>query len=89
MQNPAHRFLLRNFGHIGRLRPLLSLDNLKLHLIPFLQALVALGGDGAVVNEHIRSIVSAKESISLGIVKPLDGAFQTFHGRPLFFANFP
>lgn len=31
--------------HIGRLRPLLSLDNLKLHLVAFLQALIALGSD--------------------------------------------
>ena len=73
-----------NLGHIGRLRPFLSLDDLKLHLVALLQALVAFGGDGAVVNEYIRSIVSAEEAVSFGVVEPLDGAFETFHVRPSF-----
>ena len=34
-----------DFRYIGRLRPFLSLHNLKLHLIALLQALVAFGGD--------------------------------------------
>jgi len=34
-----------DFRDIGRLRPFLSLHNLKLHLIALLQALVAFGGD--------------------------------------------
>src|SRR5208283_1621316 len=73
-----------DLGHIGRLWPLLSLDDLKLHLVSLLQALVAFGGDGAVVNEYIRSIVSAEEAVSFGVVEPLDGAFETFHVRPSF-----
>src|ERR1035437_8006580 len=77
-------------GHIGGLRPFLSLDNLKLHLVALLQALVAFGGDGAVMNEHIRSIVTAEEAVSFGVVEPLHGALQTFrHVRPLFLANSP
>src|SRR5580692_1955200 len=36
------------------------------------------------MNEYIRSVVTAKEAISLGIVETLYGAFQTFHVRPLF-----
>ena len=76
-------------GYIGRLRPFLSLNNLKLHLIALLQALVAFSGDGAVVDEYIRSIFAAEEAISLGVVEPLDGAFQSFHVRPSLFADFP
>jgi hypothetical protein len=34
-----------DLSYIGRLRSLLSLDNLKLHLIAFLQALIALAGN--------------------------------------------
>jgi len=41
------------------------------------------------MNEYIRSIVAAEEAVSLGVVEPLDGAFQTFHVRPLFLADFP
>src|SRR5208283_1295836 len=73
----------------GRLRPFLSLHNLKLHRVALLQALVAFGGDGAVVNEYIRSIVAAEEAVSLGVVEPLYRAFQSFHVRPSFFADFP
>src|SRR6202051_673413 len=36
------------------------------------------------MDENIGSIVTAEESVSLGVVEPLDGAFQTFHARPLF-----
>ena len=66
-------------GYIGRLRPFLSLDDFKLNLIALLQAFVAFGGNGAVVNEHIRSIVAAEKTISLRVVEPLDRTFQTFH----------
>src|SRR5258708_28823684 len=78
-----------DLGYIGRLRPLLSLDDLKLHLVALLQAFVALGGDCAVVNENIRSIVAAEEAVTLGVVEPLDGAFQTFHVRPPLFLRIP
>jgi hypothetical protein len=67
----------------------LSLDDLELHLIALLQAFVALGGNGTVMDEYIRSIFPAEEAISLGIVEPLDGAFQTFHVRLLFLADTP
>src|SRR5580658_9321761 len=82
--------ILGKLRYIGRLRPFLSLHNLKFHLISLLQALVALGGDRAVVDEYVRSIVSPQETVSLRVVEPLDGAFQTFHVRPpLFLADWP
>jgi|GEM_PF-5287185 hypothetical protein len=34
-----------DFGYIGRLRPFLSLHNLKLYLVALLQAFVAFGSD--------------------------------------------
>src|ERR1035438_1998345 len=77
-------FLSGDLGYIGRLRPFLSLDNLKLHLVALLQALVAFGGDGAVVNEYIGSFVTAEEAVSFSVVEPFDGAFQSFHVRPAF-----
>lgn len=70
-----------HFDNFTGLWTLLALDDFKLHLITFLQALVALGSDGAVVNEDIRSIVAADESEALGIVKPLDCSFNTRHLR--------
>ena len=36
------------------------------------------------MDENIGSIVTTEEAVSLGVVEPLDGAFQTFHVRPLF-----
>ena len=62
-------------GHILRLWSLLSLSYLKLHLIAFLLALVAIGLDGAVVHKHIWTIVPTNESEPLGIVKPLHFTF--------------
>ena len=46
-ENRTERNALRSggFGYIGGLRPFLSLDDLKLHLVALLQALVALGGN--------------------------------------------
>src|ERR1700687_4650690 len=42
------------------------------------------------MNEYIRSIVTAEEAVSLGVIEPLHGALQTFrHVRPLFLADFP
>jgi hypothetical protein len=41
------------------------------------------------MNEYVRSIVAAEEAVSLGVIEPLDGAFQTFHVLPLFPALSP
>jgi len=35
------------------------------------------------VNKDIRSIRAPDESVSLGVIEPLDGSFQTFHVPPL------
>jgi hypothetical protein len=65
--------------YICRLRTFLSLNDFKLDFVALLQALIAIAGDRAVMDEHIRSIIAAKETVSLRIVEPLDDAFHTFH----------
>jgi hypothetical protein len=39
------------------------------------------------MNEYVRSIITAKETVTLGIVEPLDGAFQSIHVRPPLFCG--
>jgi hypothetical protein len=75
---------LRRLGHVRRLRAFLAFGNLELHLVAFLQALVSLGGDCAVVNKNIGSIRTPDEPIPFGVIEPLYGPFQTFHVSPRF-----
>jgi hypothetical protein len=66
-------------GHIFRLRAFLALDDLKLHVITLLQALVAFRLDGAVVDEHVRAVFPADEAEALRIVKPFHFTFDSRH----------
>jgi hypothetical protein len=86
-QSPIRRPQSGDLGYIGRLRPFLSLHNLKLYLVTLLQALIAFSGDGAVVNEDIRSIVTPEEAVAFRVIEPLDRAFQSFHVHPHFLAD--
>src|SRR5438876_9533679 len=45
------------FGYVFGLRAFLSLHDLEFHGVTLLQALVALGLDGAVVNEDVGAVV--------------------------------
>ncbi len=74
--------LLLRFADVRGLRAFLSLHDFKIYSVAFLQAFVALRGDGAVVNEHIRPIVSSNEAISFSVVKPLNRTFQAFTYSP-------
>jgi hypothetical protein len=67
------------FCNVFSLGAFLALDNFKLDVITLLQALVALRLDGAVVDEHIGTIISADEAESLCIVKPFDFTFISSH----------
>ena len=81
---PAESRKLRCLGDVGGLRAFLSLSNLELHLIALLKTLVAFRGDRAVVHEHVRAaVVASDKTVALGVIKPLDRTFQTFHVRPL------
>src|SRR5258706_11007984 len=75
-----HSGALRN---VCRLRSLLSFTNFELHRIAFVQALVALGSDGAVVYKNVGTIRATDEPVSLGVIEPFNRAFQTFHVPPL------
>src|SRR5512146_396207 len=65
------------FGDVAGLRTFLALHDLKLDLVTFLQALVALGSNGAVVNKNIRAVVTTDEPEALGVVKPFNCSFDT------------
>jgi hypothetical protein len=79
---PAKVRLLANFvtnffetrDLIG-LGALASLDDVEFHLIAFLETLIALALDGAVVNEDVSPALAAEEAITLCVVEPLYGAF--------------
>ena len=61
----------------------MALGDLKLYRVAFLQALVSFGCDRAVVDENVGPIGAADETISFGVIEPLDGSFQAFHVPPL------
>jgi hypothetical protein len=54
------------------LQALRALRHLKLYALPFLQAAEAVGLDRREMNEDILATLAADESVTLGIVKPLD-----------------
>jgi len=70
---------LGDFLDVAGLWSFLPLDDLELHLIALLKALIAFATDRAVVNKDIRTIITADESKSLGIIEPLDGTPETRH----------
>src|SRR5436190_14530451 len=79
----AELSLRLRFGDVRGLRSFLSLHDLELHCIAFLQALIAFRTNGTVMDEHVRPIVSPDKAVSFGVVKPLDRTFQVFHVLPL------
>jgi hypothetical protein len=69
---------LLNFHHVRSLRPFLTVDNLEFDHIAFLQALVTLGIQSAVVNEYIGTVLTPDKTKALSVIEPLYGSFQ-FH----------
>src|SRR5262245_54532813 len=70
------RFLL---CYVLSLRAFLTLPDFELDVITFLQALVAFGLDGAVVDEHIRAVFPADKAEALRVVKPFHFTFDSRH----------
>src|SRR5215469_6453379 len=68
--------LLRN---VFRLWALLALNYFKFNVIAFLQALVALRLDGAVVDKHIGAVFPADKAEALRVVKPFHFTFDSRH----------
>jgi hypothetical protein len=58
--------------YVGSLWSFGSLDNFKFHGIALLKGAVALAGNGGIVHEHIRAVISTDKSVAFGIVEPLD-----------------
>ena len=71
-------------GNVRCLRSFLTLSDFEFHWVTFLQALVSLGSNCAVVNKYVRAIRASDEPVSFGVIEPLDGSFQTFHVPPSF-----
>jgi hypothetical protein len=64
--------------HVARLRALLTIDDLELDLIAFLQTLIAIVIDRAVMHEHIRiTIVTAYKAKAFRVIEPLYGPFHS------------
>src|ERR1700757_2477567 len=68
-----------DLGHVGRLWTLGALRDVEFDVVTLLQALVALGRNCTVMYEYIGPVFPSDETVSLCVVKPLNGAFQTFH----------
>ena len=62
-----------------RLRTFLALDDVKLDVIALFQCFVTVQLNRRVVNEDIRAIFTADESVALGVVEPLHFAFVLSH----------
>jgi len=58
---------------------LLTLNDVELYVIALFQGFVAIQLNCGIVNEYIRSVVAADESVPLGVVKPLDLPFVLSH----------
>src|SRR5882672_8220392 len=82
--HPTTVSLLGALADVGGLRSFLTFGDLELNGISLLQALVAFGGDRAVVNKNIRAVRAPDKAIPFCVIEPLDGSFQTFHVTPLF-----
>jgi hypothetical protein len=67
---------LGSLPYIGGLRSSRTPNDFKFHLVAFLQALVSIGSDAAVVHEDIGAAFAGDESIPLCGVKPLDRTFS-------------
>jgi hypothetical protein len=62
-------------GDLIGLRAFGALDDVELDFVSFFETLVAFALDGAVVNEHVGTPVTAEKTVSLCVVEPLYGAF--------------
>jgi len=68
----------------------LTVHNIELDLIAFLQRLVPIQLNCGIVNEHIRTVFTADESVTFGVVKPLDLPFVLSHRlQPSFTCDVP
>ena len=58
-------------AHVGGLRAFRTIDDVKLHLIAFVQALETFGLDSGVMHEHIRTAILFNEPEPFLVIEPL------------------
>jgi hypothetical protein len=76
------RGLLLVSGYLICLRSFVSLNNVKVDFIAFLQTLISIELNGAEVHKYIGPAFPPDESISFCVVKPLHLACVLCHGSP-------
>ncbi len=74
--------LLGGLYDVCGLSALGSIDDLELHLVAFLQSLVALRNNAAVVNKNVGTTIASDEPKPFSVVEPLDRALQTRQREP-------
>ncbi len=57
----------------------MALDNFKLNVITLLQAFVPIRLDGAVVDEHIRTVFPTDEAETFCVIEPFNFTFNSRH----------
>ena len=62
--------------HVRRAGPLGALRDLELDLVALVEGTEALSADLGVVNENVRTTLVRQKTKTLGLVEPLDGAFD-------------
>src|SRR5579884_1357647 len=64
-------FVLPYYPHVLSLRTLLSLGDLELDDLPFLEVAESLAGDAGIMNKHVLAFLRGNESVALLPVEPL------------------
>jgi hypothetical protein len=64
--------------YIGRLRPSLTRDQVKLDLLSLSECLEPLGTNGREMNEYVLTVFLFDETVSLRVAEPLDAPYR--HG---------
>ena len=68
---------LAHFGYVAGLRALRTVNDLELHRLAFLERPEPVALNCREVDEHIAAAVAFDESVTLGVVEPLDLACDT------------
>ena len=79
-------------GHVRGTGPLGAVRDLEADLVTLVEGPETLGPDLGVVDEDVRTTLARQEPESLGLVEPLDGAFDPLRTgllRPLLAASSP
>ena len=75
--------LLCDLRDVASLRAFRAVNDLELDRLSFFQRPKTVALDRREVDEYIAPTVAFNKSVTFGVVKPLNRAFQTFHVRPL------